>query len=224
MQKKVIRVLCVDDHAFLVDGLEARFELEDDIECVGRLLNADGLIDHVGRTNPHIVLLDIEMPGTDPFEAIGELQCRHEAVRVIMLSAYSRDRYISDAFNAGAWGYFSKSDDGLKIINGIRKVASGQFALGPKVESRVQPIRSKKQGCSRKNLATPNGKLDSLTRREVEVLRHIGKGMTRADIAATLHRSAKTIDGHREAIMNKLDIHDRGELVRFAIREGLVEA
>jgi DNA-binding NarL/FixJ family response regulator len=224
MQKKVIRVLCVDDHATLIDGLEARFELERDIESVGRLLNADGLIDHVGRTNPHVVLLDIEMPGPDPFEASGELLRRHETVRVIMLSAYIRDQYISAAFNAGAWGYFSKSDDGSQIIDGIRKVASGQFALGPKVESRVQSTGLKRSGASRRNLAPPNGKLDALTPRELEVLRLIGTAMPRAEIAKALHRSVKTIDGHREAIMRKLDIHDRGELVRFAIREGLVEA
>lgn len=224
MQKKVIRVLCVDDHAFLIDGLDARFELEHDIECVGRLLNADGLIDHVAQRRPNVVLLDIEMPGPDPFEAISELQRRHETVRVIMLSAYIRDQYISAAFKAGAWGYISKSDDGSQIIDGIRKVASGQFALGPKVESRVQPTGSKRSGASRRNLASPNGKLDALTSRELEVLRLIGKGMQRAEIAKALHRSPKTIDGHREAIMRKLNIHDRGELVRFAIREGLVEA
>ncbi|MCI0630403.1 MAG: response regulator transcription factor [Phycisphaerales bacterium] len=220
MTNRTIRILCVDDHAFLVEGLNARFALERDFELVGRLATAATLVEEVKRTRAQIVLLDIEMPGPDPFDAISELRRQNEDVRVIMLSAYIRDHYIEAAYKAGAWGYFCKSDEMNAIVEGIRKVVGGEFALGPKVQERVQPARGRKPGQDK----APKSRLELLTAREQEVLRLIGRGMSRIDIAKQLSRSPKTIDGHRELIMKKLDIHDRGELVRFAIREGLVEA
>jgi DNA-binding NarL/FixJ family response regulator len=218
-----IRILCVDDHAFLIDGLKARFGMEQDLECVGRLSTADNLVDEAKRTAADIVLLDIEMPGPDPFEAASDLKRRAPNIKVVILSAYVRDHYIDAAYKAGCWGYFSKSDDTNEIVAGLRKVATGQFAMGPKVQERVQPAKGLRRSSAEKS-APPNSKLGLLTPREEEVLRLIGRGLTRSDIAKTLSRSPKTIDGHRELIMKKLDIHDRGELVRFAIREGLVEA
>jgi DNA-binding NarL/FixJ family response regulator len=214
---KTIRILCVDDHAFLVEGLIARFALEPDFQIVGRLSSAENLVEEVKRTGAQIVLLDIEMPGPDPFDALAELRRRLEDVKVIMLSAYIRDHYIDAAYKAGAWGYFCKSDEMTSLVEGIRKVARGEFALGAKVQDRCQPAK-------RSGVGTPRAKIESLTPRESEVLRLIGRGMSRTEIAKTLSRSPKTIDGHRELIMKKLDIHDRGELVRFAIREGLAEA
>ncbi|MHC5023902.1 MAG: response regulator [Planctomycetota bacterium] len=220
MKKQPIRILCVDDHAFLVDGLRARFALEDDLECVGHLATAESLVKEAQRQRPDVVLLDIEMPGPDPFEAVSDMRRRCPDVRTVILSAYVRDTYISAALRAGVWGYFSKSDDTGVIIDGIRKAAAGQLAFSPKVRDRCQPAT----GGTRSRPAPPTSKLDALTPREREVLRMIGKGLTRSQIAEGLFRSPKTIDGHRESIMEKLDIHDRAELVRFAIREGLVEA
>ncbi len=215
-----IRVLCVDDHAFLIDGLRARFELAKDLECVGHLESAERLLSEAMVLRPEVVLLDIEMPGPDSFEAAEDLQRTLPEARVIFLSAYVRDHYISAAVNAGAYGYFSKSDEPNEIIEGIRKVARREeFAFGPKVKARCKP----KKGVTRGQVAPPSTKLDTLSPREQDVLRMIGRGMTRSEIAETLCRSVKTIDVHREKIMKKLDIHDRGELVRFAIREGLVE-
>jgi DNA-binding NarL/FixJ family response regulator len=220
MTHQLIRVLCVDDHSFLVEGLRARFDLERDIEYVGSLRDASGLVSEAKQLAAHVVLLDIEMPGPDPFEAAKDLHRQCPDVRTIILSAYVRDHYISAAVKAGAWGYFSKSDDTKDIVAAIRTVAGGEFAFGPKVEERCQtPIVGR-----RGRLTPPASRLDSLTSREQEVLRLIGRGLSRSEIAAALCRSPKTVDGHREAIMEKLDIHDRGELVRFAIREGLVEA
>jgi len=221
-KKKAIRILCVDDHSFLIDGLKVRFEPEPDLECVGSLLSADGLVNEAKRVAADVVLIDIEMPGPDPFDSIEDLRRRMPSARAIILSAYVRDHYISAAVKAGAWGYFSKADDPGSIVEGIRKVARGEFAFGPKVQDRCQtPADPAAAGGTAK---PPTTKLDALTAREQEVLRLIGRGMSRTEIAENLCRSPKTIDGHRESIMQKLDIHDRGELVRFAIREGLVEA
>ena len=219
MNQRKIRILCVDDHSFLVDGLAARFELERDLEYIGSLPSADRLIAKARETRPDIVLLDIEMPGTDPFEAADDLRRQCPEVRTIFLSAYVRDHYISAAVKAGAWGYFSKGEDAQTIVDGIRKVAGGEFAFSPKVQARCKPSKGGRHG----KLVPPTSKLDALTPREQEVLRLIGRGMSRTEIAETICRSPKTIDGHRESIMQKLGIHDRAELVRFAIREGMVE-
>lgn len=211
-----IRILCVDDHSFVIEGLQARLALERDLETIGSLPSAKDLAQEVTLKRPDIVILDIEMPGPDPFETAGDLHQRFPDVRTVFLSAYVRDNYISAAVKAGAWGYFSKSDEPEALIDGLRKVASGQFAFGPKVQARCKPA---KPGSA----DPPATRLDALSEREIEVLRLIGRGLSRAEIARTLCRSPKTVDGHRESIMTKLDIHDRAELVRFAIREGLVE-
>ncbi len=219
-RSRPIRVLCVDDHSFLVEGLAARFELERDVELVGSLPSAERLLAVATETKPDIVLLDIEMPGTDAFVAAEDLRRQCPEVRTIFLSAYVRDHYISAAVKAGAWGYFSKSEDAETIIKGIRKVAGGEFAFSPMVQERCRPaVPGKRAG-----VEPPSTRLDALTTREQEVLRFIGRGLSREEIAKTMCRSPKTVDGHREAIMQKLGIHDRAELVRFAIREGLVEA
>ncbi len=225
MNKKQIRILCVDDHAFLADGLRTRFELESDLTVVGWLSSPENLISEARKLRPDIVLLDIEMPGPDPFETAGELHRQHPDTKVVIFSAYVRDHYITSAFEAGAWGYFSKSDDTNTIIEGLRTISRGEFAFGPAVLERCQQVPGGGRGKSNgRNVTPPSSKLEGLTAREREVLRLIGRGCARSEIASILCRSPKTIDGHRESIMEKLGIHDRGELVRFAIREGLVEA
>jgi DNA-binding NarL/FixJ family response regulator len=219
MKCRPIRVLCVDDHEFLVKGLITQFEQEGDLASVGRLESAAHLVEEAGRLRPDVVLLDLEMPGPDPFEAAADLRRHCPEARVIILSAYVRDHYISAAFEVGVWGYFSKSDDAAEITAGIRKVAAGEFAAGPTVRHRFRP-----DGKPRTVPPPPSSsRLEALTPREREILRLIGRGLTRTEIARQLCRSAKTIDSHRVKIMRKLDIHDRGDLVRFAIGEGMVE-
>jgi DNA-binding NarL/FixJ family response regulator len=216
-----IRVMSVDDHAFVTQGLRSRLAMEHDLEWVGSLPSAENLVAEAERLRPSIVLLDIEMPGPDPFSVVEDLRRQVPDAKVLVLSAYVRDHYLDAAVQSGAWGYLSKGDPPETIIDAIRKVARGEFAFGPDVMQRTQSMR----GHGRKrNGAAPRSRLESLTAREQEILRMIGKGMTRTEIAQTLFRSPKTVDAHRTSIMEKLDIHDRVELARFAIREGLVEA
>ena len=245
-----IRVLCVDDHAMLIEGLKAQFALHDDdskhglggpIRCVGSLSSATGLLDAVARLNPDMVLLDIEMPGADTFEMADRLRHMHPRVRVVFLSAHIRDGYIAAAFQCGAVGYFSKSDDLEAIVAGLREIARGgssagaaTFVVGPKVKERCHLIIPARGAAARGAAASagaansadggaPSTPLSSLSGREMEVLRLIGKGLSRNQIAAELSRSVKTIDGHQERMMNKLGISARADLMRFAIREGLAE-
>jgi DNA-binding NarL/FixJ family response regulator len=220
----------VDDHAVLVEGLRAQFAIDGRIEVVGRLGSAESLLADVARLTPDVVLLDIEMPGPDAFEMADRLRHENPRVRVIFLSAHIRDGYISAAFKCGAWGYFAKSDELEDISEGVLKVArspSGTFVLGPKVQQRCRPGQNPGAAAvpaGTRPEAAPETPLSTLTDREVEVLRLIGKGLSRNEIAKQLCRSAKTIDGHQERMMKKLRVDSRADLMRFAIREGLAEA
>jgi len=226
-----VRVLCVDDHAVLVEGLKAQFAIDGRIGVVGRLESAEKLLEEVSRLRPDVVLLDIEMPGPDAFEMADRLRHMHPKVRVVFLSAHIRDAYITAAYKCGAWGYFAKSDELEAIGEGVMAVArsaAGTFVLGPKVQQRCRPLQTGRSSgtpqTSQGHKERPTTLLESLTDREVEVLRLIGKGLSRGEIAAQLSRSAKTIDGHQDRMMKKLGIDSRAELMRFAIREGIAEA
>lgn len=243
-------MLCVDDHAVLVEGLKAQFTLDPSIRCIGSLPTAERLLEEVARLKPDVVLLDIEMPGPDAFEMADRLRHMHPRTRVIILSAHIRDGYINAAFKCGAWGYFAKSDDLEAIVAGIREVArssegGGTVVLGPKIKERCapanaagsgvgdrftmgkgtrRPTRSAKSPMGDRRPGAPTTRLDALSVREVEVLRLIGKGLSRTQIAAELARAVKTIDGHQDRIMEKLGVESRADLMRLAIREGFAEA
>lgn len=214
-----VRVLCVDDHAFLVEGLRARLAIEHDMEFVGHLLSTSALGDHVAKSKADVVLLDIELPGPDAFEAIGDLRRRFPQVRTILLSAHVRDQYIDRAYRAGAWGYLSKSDSPDSVIDGIRRVTRGELAFSAEVLTRAAGGKARREPGSRKG--AERSRLGLLTERERTILRMIARGLSRTRIASELCRSPMTIDNHRKSIMRKLAIHDRGELVRYAINEGL---
>lgn len=229
-----VRVLCVDDHAVLVEGLKAQFAIEGRIKVVSRLASAERLLDEVSRVKPDVVLLDIEMPGPDVFEMADRMRRMHPNLRFVFLSAHIRDGYLAAAYKCGAWGYFAKGDELEDIVTGIKELvrsSSGTFVMGPKVKQRcaqagagsltARPAPLHPQQKKDAPLTTP---LESLTDRELEVLRLIGKGRSRVEIAKELSRSAKTIDGHQERMMRKLGIESRADLMRFAIREGLAEA
>jgi DNA-binding NarL/FixJ family response regulator len=232
-----IRLLCVDDHPVLVEGLKAQFAVDGGIQVIGRLPTAERLLKEVERLRPDAVMLDIEMPGPDAFEVADRLRQVHPNVRVMVLSAHIRDTFISASFKAGVAAYFAKSDELDDIVAGIRAVAGsrrGAFVLGPKVRERCRPVHARAAVRAARPEAesdppsafsgSPETLLDSLTAREAEVLRLIGKGLSRTQIAAELCRSAKTIDGHQDRMMKKLGIAARADLMRFAIREGLAQA
>ena len=218
-----LRVLCVDDHALLVEGLRAQFALDGRLQLVGSLTTADDLLNQVETHRPDVVLLDIEMPGADAFEAADRLHHEHPDVPFAFLSAHIRDGYLTASFKCGAGGYFSKADDLEDLVEATLQVArshSDAFVMSPKVRQRCLGAAA---------TTTPGGArpvplLDCLTPREIEVLRLIGKGLSRVEIAAQLSRSPKTIDGHQERMLRKLNMESRADLMRFAIREGLAEA
>ncbi|MFA6044689.1 MAG: response regulator transcription factor [Phycisphaerales bacterium] len=227
----------MDDHAVLVEGLKAQFAIQGKLVVVGRLATAAKLVEESLRLRPDVVLLDIEMPGPDAFEIADRLKRICPSVCVLVLSAHIRDAFITAAFAAGIRGYFAKSEELNDIVSGIREAmryGEGSFVLGPKVRERCRPP-ARAQGAIKPKRGTPADidvhrtgvpmtLLESLTTREADVLRLIGRGLSRQQIAKQLSRSAKTIDGHQERMMKKLGVGSRADLMRFAIREGLAEA
>lgn len=238
----VIGVLCVDDHPLVIDGLRAQFDIDGRVEVLGRLDSASELVVQVQKLKPHAVLLDIELPGPDIFEMTDRLRRTCPDVRIIILTAHARDSFVTSAFRAGACAYFTKSDDIMEIIDGICTVVTspaGAFLLSSTMKDKFDvPSKSAKgahgggtrAGSSHGVIGEENGEgevvtpLYTLTARELEILRLIGKGLSRVQIAAQLSRSVKTVDGHQERMMKKLGVESRADLMRLAIREGLAQA
>jgi DNA-binding NarL/FixJ family response regulator len=227
----VIRLMCVDDHALLLEGIKVQVGLDREIEFVAGLTNAEHLLAAVARTCPDVVTLDVEMPGTEIFEIASQLRAKFPKVRFALLTAHIREGLLAAAYRCNASGYFAKGDDLGEIIAGIKRIArsaDGTFVMTPRVQAQCASGGTpRNNGLSRRVSRTsvaPGTLIDRLTAREIEVLRLIGSGQTRIEIGKTLARSPKTIDGHQERIMKKLGIDSRAALMRFAIREGIAQA
>jgi len=213
-----ISVLLADDHSLIRESLRARLDTEPDLKTVGTVSNADDAASQAIQLKPDVVLMDIDMPGLAAFEAAKIIKSRSPNTRVIFLSAFFHDRYIEEALEAGASGYLTKGESPESVIQGVRTVASGGTCFSPDVQSRIV-VDSK----GLKLAAQAQTRTATLTRREMEVLRYLARGMSKKQVAQTMHLSVKTVERHSDRLMNKLDIHDRVELARFAIREGLAE-
>lgn len=216
---KPLSILLVDDHVMVRQMLENRLSKEPDMQVAGAVGSADEAVSEAVRCKPDIILMDIDMPGMICFEATTTIQSRWPDVRVIFLSAFFNDRYIEEALAVRAWGYITKSESQDTVVQAIRKVASGVAYFSPEVQERIvfdtSGVRLAHQGRSR---------VSTLTEREMQVLRYLARGLSKKEVAQTMHISANTVNRHTTSLMDKLDIHDRVELARFAIREGLAEA
>lgn len=222
---EAVTVLCVDDHAVLIDGLASCFAADGRVRLVGGLPAADRLPAAVAKLQPDIVLLDVELPGIDAFEAADRLRHADPSRRFAFLSGHLRSGTIAAASRCGAWGYFAKVDPPSSLVSGLLEIARGRpgsFVAGPSVRGLVLTSDDRRHPADSND--RPRTRLGLLTVRELEVLRLIGKGRSRCEIASELARSPKTVDGHQERMMKKLGIATRNELMRFSIREGLSEA
>lgn len=226
LQERTFRVLTVEDHPFVSDWLASKLA-DEGIQHVGNLTSPDRLPTEAVDRQAELVVMDISIPGSDAFAAAEDVRRASPGIKVVFLSASLNESHISASLHSGADGYFHKGDDPDEIIRGLRAVASGRAAFGTSVLETCPALKAVADK-PLKHLRTfqlpQRTKIDQLTSREREVLRLIGRGLSRAEIADTLHRSPKTIDKHRASLMNKLNIHDRAQLVLFAVREGFVEA
>lgn len=214
----LVRILIVDDHALMRSTLAAWLTADGGFEVIGEACDGGDAIQKAVANKPHIVLFDIDMPGLSCFEAARMIRNRVPETKVVFLSAFAHDNYIEQALACEARGYLTKGQSPQTISEAIRSVANGGSSFAPEVQSRLvidsDGVR----------LGTSLTRNSLLTPRELEVLKYLANGMSKKEIASTMHLSVKTIDNHSTSLMTKLDIHDRVDLARYAIREGLIRA
>ena len=213
-----IRVLIADDHAVLRDGIRALLGLYDDMEVVGEAADGVEAIEKAASLKPDVVLMDIAMPRLGGLEATLEMRQRRIPAKVLVLTQYDNKEYVFSMLKAGAAGYVLKKAAGVDLVSAIRAVHRGEAFLDPSAASAVVDRYVGGGGEE-----TPSSRYDELTDREKEILKLLGEGRSNREIAELLHLSVKTVMGHRANIMEKLDIHNRTELVKFTIRIGLVD-
>ena len=217
--KGKVSILLVDDHALVRDTLADRLQRELDFEVVGIASTAEEAIAIATSTQPDIVLSDIDMPGLNSFEAAKKLLDRLPNLKIIFLSAFVHDVFIEQALSVKAHGYLTKREPPDTVVMAIREVASGGAYFSEEVQSRIVVDE---KGV---NLRSESKSLVStLSPRELEVLQYIAQGLGKKDIAKLTNLSVKTVDHHTSRLMNRLKIHDRVDLARFALREGLIQA
>jgi DNA-binding NarL/FixJ family response regulator len=213
-----ISILLVDDHALLRDTLQDRLQKEPDMVVVATASDAGAAADLVAEHRPDVVIMDIDMPGQSCFDAARRIKQATPDTNIIFLSAFFHDSYIESALAAQATGYITKDEPPEVIVAAIRRAAAQLAYFSPRVQSRIVVDE---RGV---HLAGGRSRASLLTARELEVLRYLARGLPKKEIASTMDLSVKTVSRHTENLMEKLDIHDRVELARFAIREGLAEA
>jgi len=210
-----IRVLIVDDHAILREGVRALLQLQPDLEVVGEAADGRAALAEVERLDPDVVLMDIAMPGLGGIEAALELKKLGRRARVLILSQYEDREYVRRLLKAGVAGYVLKKSAGAELANAIRAAHRGGLVLAPEV---ARAAMEEGAGAG-PGAADP---YESLTDREKQVLKLVAEGLSNKEVADVLGISVKTAMTHREHMMEKLGVHNRTELVRFAIRRGVI--
>lgn len=206
------RVLLVDDHAIVRQGLRMVLESEDDLQVVGEADTMRGAVDAAVRTRPDVILMDVRLMEGNGIEATREIRARTTHARVIIVTSFDDDEALFAAIMAGASGYLLKRIDAAQLVRAIREVANGRSLLDPAVTERVL------QRLRRDPNATKDDKLARLTVREDEVLRLVAEGKTNAQIAKAVHLSELTVKNHVSTILGKLEVARRTEAAAYLVK------
>ncbi len=208
-----IRVLLVDDHAIMRDGISALLDLQDDIEIVGEASEGQEAIKKTQELKPDVIIMDITMPEMDGLEATRRIKKKNPGAKILVLTQHDDREYILATIKSGSDGYLPKRALGSELVAAIHAVHQGNSFLYPTAAGPLLEDYRRQ---------TEKEPYDSLTEREREVFRLIAEGHTSREISATLFISMKTVFNHRAKIMEKLNIHNKSELIKYAIRKGLI--
>lgn len=209
----MIRILLADDHAMVRQGFRMILSAQPDMEIIGEAGNGKEAVEMTEKLLPDVIVMDVAMPELNGIEATRKIIAALPRSRILALSMHKDSVYVREILRAGARGYLLKDSIDSDLLAAVRAVAKGEGYLSPAVSDAVLTDY-------RKHVSAP---LDLLTSREREVLQMIAVGKTNKDIANELKLSVYTVDAHRGRIMEKLNLHSTGELVRFAVRNGLID-
>ncbi len=212
-----VRILLADDHAMLRDGVRMVLEAHPGFEVVGTADNGAEAVALAHSLQPDIAVLDVAMPELNGLDATREIRACCSQTEIVILSMHEGEDYLREALRAGAAGYVLKRAAAKELVGAIQAVQRGESYLDPALTRTL--ISDYVRKVDRADLPA-----DALTERELEVLKLVAEGFTNRQIAAKLDISIKTVQTHRANLMDKLDLHDRTELVRYAIRRGLITA
>ncbi|MBI5650332.1 MAG: response regulator transcription factor [Chloroflexi bacterium] len=212
-----IRVLLVDDHIMLREGLKALLNLSDDCQVVAEASDGREAITCVREHSPDVVVMDMAMPGMDGLEATKRIIKERPQTKILVLSQHDNERYVLPILQAGAMGYVLKRSFASELVNAIRAVSRGEVFVPPAITKML--LTNYRQQTE----PAPEENDDVLTEREKEVLKLVAEGRSSQDIADLLNLSKKTVMCHRANIMTKLNIHNRANLVKYALGQGLIE-
>jgi two-component system NarL family response regulator len=210
-----VRILLVDDHQMMRDGLRSILDLEDDLDVVGEAANGYEALEMAKTLRPDVVVMDIGMKDLNGIDATRQIKERNPQAQVIALSTYSDESYVLSMLQAGASGYVIKDDAVEEMRRAIRAVADGHHYLSPQIAGSV--VASQLRGSSTEGASTAT----VLAPRERQILQLLAEGHTSSEIAQRLHIATTTVESHRRNIMKKLGLHSVAELTKYAIREGL---
>jgi DNA-binding NarL/FixJ family response regulator len=210
---KRLRILLADDHAVVRQGFKMILAEQPDMEIVGEAGNGREAVEQAERLLPDVVVMDVAMPELNGIEATRRLGQATPHARVLALSMHKDSVYVREILRAGARGYLLKDSPAADLIAAVRAVAAGEGFLSPAVSNAVLDDY-------RRHVTNP---IDLLSSREREVLQMLAEGKTNKEIAGVLNLSVYTVDAHRGRIMEKLNLHSINDLVRFAVRNGLIE-
>jgi DNA-binding NarL/FixJ family response regulator len=214
----LIRVLLVDDHAILRSGLSALLDLEDDIEVVGEASTGEEAIERVRSLRPQVVVMDIDMPGMGGLEATRQIQALELGTRILVLTSHSEAEYLLPVLEAGGSGYVQKTKADQDLISAIRVVSRDEVFLYP---SATKLLLKGYRMAEESGEANP---LEELSEREREVLALTAEGFSSSEVGKKLFLSPKTVDTYRARLMQKLGLSHRSELVRLALKTGVLKA
>jgi DNA-binding NarL/FixJ family response regulator len=213
-------ILLAEDHAIVREGLRSLLELCEDFEVVGEAETGRQAVELVRKLRPQVVVMDIAMPMLNGFEATRQILLAAPKTKVLVLSAHSDDEYVAHMAAVGASGYLVKQNSGQILVRAVREIARGHPFFSPSIARRMGDAerRSREHGPGREAATAP------LTTREAEVLQRVAEGAPNKQIAEELGISIKTVEKHRQRLMNRLNIHDTAGLTRHAIATGVIES
>jgi DNA-binding NarL/FixJ family response regulator len=212
-----IRCLLVDDHILVRQGVRRLLEDEPDFEVVGEAGSASEGLRRVTEHLPDLVLMDVGMPGMSPFEAARMIQRDHPRTKLVFLTVHEDEEYVMQALAAGAAGYVLKDTSSSGLVSALREVHGGGNYVSPQILSRLV------KRASSRSADTPAALSSNLTPREREVVKMIAEGSSVKEIAQLLGLSVKTVEAHKFNLMRKLDIHNKAQLVTYAIQKRIVK-